>query len=174
MTLPPMELPVWRAKPRQATPACASSGARHCRMDGSANNGHVQRAHGSRRVTDDIDICYDTSKSNVERLANLLLRWKAYPRGIDKGLPFFMDARQFRITPLMTLTTSDGFIDVLDIVKGVGRFAECRDRSISVEAFDVRFRVLDLRALIDAKRATARPKDLDQLPELEALLALSG
>lgn len=135
--------------------------------------GLAATAHGSRRVTDDIDICYDTSKSNVERLATLLLDWEAYPRGIEAGLPFFMDARQFRITPIMTLTTREGFIDVLDIVKGVGTFRECRDRSISVEAFDVRFRVLDLRALIDAKRASARPKDLDQLPELEALLALA-
>ena len=136
--------------------------------------GLAATAHGSRRVTDDVDICYDTNKSNLERLAKLLLDWKAYPRGIEEGLPFFMDARQFRITPIMTLTTREGFIDVLDVVKGVGRFAECRERSIPVEAFDVRFRVLDLRALIDAKRATARPKDLDQLPELEALLALSS
>lgn len=134
--------------------------------------GLAATAHGSRRVTDDIDICYDTSRNNVERLANLLLGWKAYPRGIEEGLPFFMDTRQFKITPIMTLTTREGFIDVLDVVKGVGSFAECRERSIPVEAFDVRFRVLDLRALIDAKRATARPKDLDQLPELEALLAL--
>ena len=136
--------------------------------------GLAATAHGSRRLTDDVDICYDTSKSNVERLAALLRDWKAYPRGIEEGLPFFMDARQFRITPLMTLTTREGFIDVLDVVKGVGTFADCRERSIQVEAFDVRFRVLDLRALIDAKRATARPKDLDQLPELEALLALSS
>ena len=136
--------------------------------------GLAATAHGSRRVTDDVDICYDTSKNNLEQLAKLLLDWKAYPRGIEEGLPFIMDVRQFRITPIMTLTTREGFINLLDVVKGVGSFAECRERSISVEAFDVRFRVLDLPALIDAKRATARPKDLDQLPELEALLALSS
>ena len=135
--------------------------------------GLAATAHGSRRVTDDLDICYDTNKGNDARLAALLLDWNAYPRGIEEGLPFVMDGRQFRITPIMTLTTREGFIDVLDVVKGVGFFAECRERSILVEAFDVPFRVLDLRALIDSKRATARPKDLDQLPELEALLALS-
>ena len=73
----------------------------------------------------------------------------------------------------MTLTTREGFIDVLDIVKGVGDYSDCRQRSVLVEAFDVRFRVLDLPALIDAKRAAGRPKDIDQLPELEALLALT-
>lgn len=134
--------------------------------------GLAATAHGSRRVTDDVDICYDTGDTNVERLAALLAKWKAYPRGIEEGLPFFMDARQFRTTPIMTLTTSQGFIDVLDVVKGVGTYEKCRDRSVQIEAFDIRFRVLDLPALIDAKRATGRPKDIDQLPELEALLAL--
>ena len=134
--------------------------------------GLAATAHGSRRVTDDVDICYDTGDTSVERLASLLVKWKAYPRGIEQGLPFFMDMRQFRTTPIMTLTTSQGFIDVLDIVKGVGGYEKCRDRSVQVEAFDIRFRVLDLPALIDAKRATGRPKDIDQLPELEALLAL--
>ena len=136
--------------------------------------GLAAAAHGSRRVTDDLDICYDDSKRNVERLAFLLSSWNAYPRGIEKGLPFFMDEKQFRSTPVMTLTTREGFIDVLDVVKGVGRFGECRERSRFVEAFDVRFRVLDLTALIDSKRAAARPKDLDQIPELEALLAIAS
>jgi len=136
--------------------------------------GLAATAHGSRRVTDDVDICYDPGKSNVTRLAKLLSQWDAYPRGIDRGLPFFMDERQFRTTPIMTLTTREGFIDVLDIVKGVGEYSKCRKRSSEVEAFGIRFRVLDLPALIDAKRAAGRPKDIDQLPELEALLALSS
>jgi hypothetical protein len=135
--------------------------------------GLAATAHGSRRITDDVDICYDTGKANVGRLTALLSEWKAYPRGIEEGLPFFMDEKQLRITPLMTLTTREGFLDVLDIVKGVGAYSDCRQRSIPVEAFDVRFRVLDLPALIDAKRAAGRPKDIDQLPELEALLALT-
>jgi predicted nucleotidyltransferase len=134
--------------------------------------GLAATAHGSRRVTDDVDICYDTGKGNVIRLASILSKWKAYPRGIEEGLPFFMDERQFRATPVMTLTTTHGFIDVLDVVKGVGRYADCHERSKRVEAFDIHFRVLDLDALIEAKRAAGRPKDIDQLPELEALRAL--
>jgi len=139
-----------------------------------AIGGLAAAAHGSRRVTDDLDICYDSGNANVARLAGLLEEWKAYPRGIERGLPFFMDARQFRTTSIMTLTTREGFIDVLDAVKGVGTYDECRKRSLAVTAFGIRFRVLDLPALIDAKRATGRPRDIDQLPELEALLALQS
>lgn len=136
--------------------------------------GVAATAHGSRRVTDDLDICYERGDGNVTKLAKALSKWEAYPRGIEPGLPFFMDARQFRSTPIMTLTTREGFIDVLDIVKGVGDYSKCRKRSSAVEAFGIRFRVLDLPALIAAKKAAGRPKDIDQLPELEALLALSS
>jgi hypothetical protein len=62
---------------------------------------------------------------------------------------------------------------VLDLVKGVGDYAACLKRSVTIEAFHISFRIIDLPALIDAKRAAGRPKDIDQLPELEALLALS-
>jgi predicted nucleotidyltransferase len=134
--------------------------------------GLAATAHGSRRVTDDVDICYDTHKGNVIRLATILSGWKAYPRGIEEGLPFFMDERQLHTTPLMTLATTEGFIDVLDAVKGVGSYEKCHARSKRVEAFEIHFRVLELDALIDAKRATGRPKDIDQLPELEALRVL--
>ena len=134
--------------------------------------GVAAAAHGSSHVTNDLDICYDTRVDNVGRLAALLADWDAYPRGVEPGLPFFMDERQFRATPLMTLTTREGGLDVLDRVAGVGGFADALERSVDFEAFGVRFPVLDLPDLIRAKRAAGRPKDIAQLPELEALAAL--
>ena len=134
--------------------------------------GVAAAAHGSAHVTNDLDICYDTGRANVERLVALLAGWEAYPRGVERGLPFFMDERQMRTTPVMTLTTREGDIDVLDAVAGVGDFAKVLENSVEFEAFDVRFPVLDLPALIRAKRAAGRPKDVAQLPELEALAAL--
>ena len=58
-------------------------------------------------MTNDIDICYDTAPSTVSRLAVLLAGWDAYPRGVERRLPFFMDERQLRTTRLMTLTTRE-------------------------------------------------------------------
>jgi hypothetical protein len=128
--------------------------------------------HGSVHVTNDLDICYDTSPENIARLAALLAQWQAYPRGIEPGLPFFMDARTFRTTPTMTLQTTEGALGVLDRVAGVGDYEAAFARSDPFEAFGVEFRALDLPALIAAKRAAGRPKDLAQIPELEALRAL--
>ncbi len=138
----------------------------------SVIGGVAAAAHGSERVTNDLDVCYDTDEQNVSRLADLLSSWNAYPRGVQLGLPFFMDARQFRTQPGMTLTTREGEIDVLAHVDGLGGYAEVMAESIEVEGFDVRFHVLDLPGLITAKRAANRDKDVAQLPELEALLAL--
>ena len=134
--------------------------------------GVAAAAHGSAHVTNDLDICYDATPSNVARLAALLAKWEAYPRGVDRGLPFFMDDRQFRTTPVMTLTTREGDLDVLHRVAGVGDFADVVQHSVNFESFGVRFPVLDLPELIRAKRAAGRPKDIAQLPELEALAAL--
>ena len=128
--------------------------------------------HGAGRATFDLDICYDPSEANRQRLARVLAGWGAYLRGVEPGLPFTMDARQLLITPVMTLTASTGDLDVMDRVAGVGEFGAVLAQSVETRVGEVSFRILDLPALVAAKRASARRKDLDQLPELEALLAL--
>lgn len=134
--------------------------------------GVAATVQGSARFTNDIDICYDTAPDNVERLVELLAGWNAYLRGIEQGLPFVMDAKAFRITPVMTLTTDVGDIDVLDVVPGVGDFSAVLKASEVVEIGDVEFRSLELDALIASKRTSGRPKDVEHLIELEAIRAL--
>ncbi len=135
--------------------------------------GVAAAAHGSSRVTNDLDICYDAlSRDNLVALGSLLARWSAYPRGIESGLPFIMDDRTLLGAPVLTLSTTEGDIDVMDRIAGVGDYAAVRKHSEKIAALGVSFRVLDLPSLIKAKRAAGRPRDFDHLPELEALLAL--
>ncbi len=126
---------------------------------------------GSSRVTFDLDICYDPSLNNLARLAAVLASWHAYLRGVEPGLPFYMDVTALRVTPMMTLTTDLGALDVMDRVEGVGTFEAVLASSVVVDAPGVTFRALGLPALVKAKRTIRRKKDLEQLPELEALLA---
>ena len=128
-------------------------------------------AHGSPFVTNDLDVCYATGHANLARVAKLLKGWTAYPRGWENGLPSTPDVRALRSTPIMTLRTAQGDLDLLDRVEGVGDYAAVFESSEEVTAFALRFRVLTLDALIRARRASARPKDLAQLPTLEALAA---
>src|SRR3989337_897556 len=88
---------------------------------------------GSARLTNDIDICYDASPDNIDRLVACLTRWNAYLRGVERGLPWVLDARALRTTPIMTLTTDIGDIDVLDTVPGVGDYAAVFKASEAVE-----------------------------------------
>lgn len=48
-------------------------------------------AHGSVRITEDLDTCYAVSEENLCCLAVLLRSWNAYLRAAEPGLPFSMD-----------------------------------------------------------------------------------
>jgi len=134
--------------------------------------GLAMRAHGSARLTEDLDVCYDPEPANVAKLAAVLASWHGYLRGVEPGLPFVMDEQTFQTTPVMTLVTDHGAIDVMDRVQGVGDYSDVVAASVDVRVDDLRFRALDLPGLIAAKRSVGRPKDRDQIPELEALLAM--
>ncbi|MGH7446033.1 MAG: hypothetical protein ACRELT_00640 [Longimicrobiales bacterium] len=134
--------------------------------------GVAATVQGSARFTNDIDICYDTAADNLERLVQLLQSWHAYLRDVEAALPFVLDVRALRTTPVMTLVTDVGAIDIFDRVAGVGNYADARAASQLVAIGETDFRVLTLDALIAAKKATGRPKDREHLLELEALRAL--
>ena len=83
-----------------------------------------------------------------------------------------MDERTLRDAEVLTLMTSEGHLDLFQRVAGVGDYTECLARSETVEVGEVHFAALDLPALIDAKRAVGRDRDIEHLRELEALLEL--
>ena len=53
------------------------------------------------------------AQPKLDRLGRQLRDWNAYPRGIEPGLPFIMDAATLRAVPRLALTTSKGDIDVI-------------------------------------------------------------
>jgi hypothetical protein len=59
------------------------------------------------------EIRVEREVSKLERLGRQLHDWNAYPRGIEPGLPFIMDAATLRAVPRLALTTAKGDIDVL-------------------------------------------------------------
>lgn len=63
------------------------------------------------------EIQVEGDAAKLERLGHQLREWNAYPRGIEAGLPFIMDAATLRAVPRLALTTTKGDIDVV-IVSG--------------------------------------------------------
>lgn len=132
--------------------------------------GVAARAHGSPRLTNELDVVYRRTPDNMERLARTLVPYSPYLRGAPAGLPFRWDAATIRRGLNFTLTTAFGDLDVLGEVTGGGGYDALVLRSRPVAAFGVEVRCVELECLIQLKRAAGRPRDLDALAELEALL----
>ena len=126
-------------------------------------------AHGSARLTQDLDIVYRRTPDNLGRLVGALAPLAPYLRGAPAGLPFRWDEDTLRRGLNFTLTTSAGDLDVLGEVTGGGGFDHLLPRTGEVEAFGCRFRCVDLETLIRLKRAAGRPKHLEAMAELETL-----
>jgi hypothetical protein len=126
--------------------------------------------HGSASVTNDLDIFYSRAKLNLKKLKEALAPFHPRPRGFPHDLPFVWDEASIRNSTVLTLKTDLGYVDLLAEVAGLGTYEEIKARSKITEAFDRRVALLDLRSLIEAKRAAGRNKDLLVLPELESLL----
>lgn len=125
--------------------------------------------HGSAYITFDLDFCYARDPENLSSLAAALQPYDPRLRGAPEGLPFRLDAETLRSGLNFTLTTDIGDLDLLGEVAGLGDYAATLAVSKPVELFGMSFDVLTLEALITSKRAAGRPKDLQVLPELEAL-----
>ena len=133
--------------------------------------GAAATAHGSARLTQDLDVVYARDADNLRRLAACLAPYEPYLRGAPLGLPFVLDDVTLRRGLNFTLVSKLGDLDLLGEVVGGGGFDELVDDCIEIELFGVRCLCLGLRKLIDVKRAAGRPKDLEVLAELEEILA---
>lgn len=126
--------------------------------------------HGAARATFDVDVVYSRTRQNIDRLVQALQPITPTLRGAPAAVPFRFDAETVRAGLNFTLTTALGDIDLLGEIAGGGTFEALVANSVEVELFGFRCRSLTLEALIAAKRAAGRRKDLEAIAELEALL----
>jgi predicted nucleotidyltransferase len=131
--------------------------------------GAAATAHGSARLTQDLDIVYERSPDNLRRLVAALAPQQPYLRGAPPGLPFLFDEATLQRGLNFTLTSKLGDVDLLGEIVGGGGYRELEPHTIELELFGVRCLCLGLDKLIEVKRAAGRPKDLDALAELIAI-----
>lgn len=127
-------------------------------------------AHGAARATYDLDVVYRRTPANMERLAKCLASHAPYLRGAPPGLPFRFDREAIQRGLNFTLDTDLGELDLLGEIAGAGFYEHIEPRSVVAEVFGSKCKCIDLPLLIKTKRAAGRPKDLEALAELEALL----
>ena len=80
------------------------------------------------------------------------------------------DAPTIRRGVNFALTTDLGDLDVLGEIVGGGGYDALLSATDTLEVFGSAVRGLGLRRLIEVKRAAGRPKDLEAIAELEAIL----
>jgi hypothetical protein len=81
-----------------------------------------------------------------------------------------LDADTLRRDLNFTLVTGFGPLDLLGEMTGGGSYDDILPETVEAILFGRRCRVLGLKALIRAKRAAGRPKDLEAIAELESIL----
>lgn len=127
-------------------------------------------AHGLARLTYDVDVVYARDPVNIRNLCTALRDREPYLRGAPPGLPFRWDEATIQAGLNFTLTTTLGDLDLLGEVTGGGSYERLLPFTEELRVFEVNCRFVTLERLIQLKRAAGRPKDLEILAELQALL----
>lgn len=134
--------------------------------------GYAGTLLGAPLVTNDLDICYERSPENLERLsaALKLLDAKLRVAGVDEALPFILDARTLAAGDSFTFETESGNVDVLGTPSGTAGYPDLitAARPYPV-ASDLEVDIVSLEDLMRMKRASGRVKDRLQLETLTAL-----
>lgn len=131
--------------------------------------GAAATAHGSARLTLDLDVVYNRSTKNIERLVQALQPIQPYLRGAPLGLPFEWSVETVQKGLNFTLTTSLGALDLLGEIVGGGSYEQLMPETIRIEVGGQQCLCLGLEGLIKVKRAAGRPKDLETIAELEQI-----
>ena len=148
----------------QLIPLLANGGVHFILVGGAAAT-----AHGSARLTQDLDVVYSRTRENVAQLTRVLTPLKPYLRGAPLGLPFLWSEETLWAGLNFTLTTSLGSLDLLGEITGGGGYEALLPDTVTLNLFGAECLCLSLPKLIHVKRATGRPKDLESIAELEAL-----
>ena len=126
-------------------------------------------AHGSALMTRDVDVACRMESDNLLRLFEALESLRPVHRMTPQRLPFTRGQAEQGGLKNLCLSTDWGQLDCLGEIKGIGGYAECFARSEALDLDGCEIRVLTLDALIEAKRAMGRPRDLHAVLELEAI-----
>lgn len=146
--------------------------ARH-RVDYVLIGGVAERLWGSPRLTDDLDVCPATGRTNLRRLAAALNELGAAfrPAGLEEGFapPEPWSESSFGNFTSLALTTPHGWLDVWFRPDGTSGYDELVRNAGEVELGGIPVRIASLDDIIRSKEAAGGTRYLAQLPLLREL-----
>jgi len=133
--------------------------------------GYAGVIHGSAYVTNDVDLCAVLSAESVEKIRGAFADLHPVHRMTARRLSLFEHPPAGQTPTNLYLETTDGVVDILSSVMGVGDFARLKSAAETVEVAGRTYHVISLGDLIAAKEALGREKDLLAAKELRAIAA---
>lgn len=131
--------------------------------------GYAAALQGSSLVTQDVDVVCDMGSENITKVFEALACFSPVHRMTPDRILFTREQAERGGLKNLYLATEIGQLDCLGEIKGLGDFAQCSPLCESVVVDGVNMKVLGFDALITAKRAMGRPRDLHAVLELEAI-----
>lgn len=125
--------------------------------------------HGAPTTTQDLDIVPEQSESNLDRLLALLQAHDTVVRD-PAGRRLMPSPVALRGRGQMQLLTDLGPLDILCRLHDGRGYEELAQHSVTINAGDLRLKILDLPTLIEIKNNTGRVRDRLVVPLLLALL----
>lgn len=125
--------------------------------------------HGVPVATFDLDICCPFGDTNVRRIESAMKDLHPVHRLTANKLSLEQTRSSFNDLKNLYLHTDLGKLDCLSEVTGLGDYEQVLKVSISHSMSFGQFRMLNLDALIIAKIAAGRQKDLDAVRLLQAI-----
>ena len=133
--------------------------------------GYSAMLHGSSLMTRDLDIVCPMTPESLLRLHESLSTLHPVHRMTPEAPPFTKEDAARKDWMNLYLRTDLGVLDCLGKITGIGDFAACLENSDSLDLGAFTIRILSIEALIEAKRAMGRPRDLHTASELEIIRA---
>ena len=131
-------------------------------------------AQGYPLNTGDLDVTPARDPGNLDKLADALRELDARLRvpADNKGVEFPIDANYLGDVDSWTLITKHGGLDLLFVPTGTRGYPDLRRNSVTIEVAGGEAEMAALLDVIRMKEASARPKDLAQLPALRQTLEI--
>jgi hypothetical protein len=131
--------------------------------------GFATLAHGGSMVTEDMDVCCEFSAENLLQIQEAFAAIHPIHRMTPRRIPLQLDESNVKGLKNLYLSTDLGQIDLLGRITGLGDFSEVWENSVQVILNGMPCQVLSLDALIRAKEALGRPRDLQAVLQLKAI-----
>ena len=125
--------------------------------------------HGVPLVTRVLDICCPFGVENLRRLESAVCDLHPVHRLAANKLPLELTEELCSSLKNLYLQTDLGILDCLSEVAGIGGYEQALERSVAYRLSYGEFRILSIDALIAAKEASGRERDLEAVRYLRAI-----